>query len=1659
MRKGNYVNNNNLYGGNSYGKDKSSMEYTDTYDYDNYGYDYSMDEQTENSEDVRQYNEMMKQHQKVNQNIGKYNVNNPSYKIGSSAYKTSFGASKTTNNFGLNANKTKSDPYAFNVKSNSAYGNFGLTNSTTNNNAGGDKYGDIDLDFNNIKKKVESKDKDKSKQIDLKLNKTNSAQQNVITNKLNTNEIKLSKNISSNIANTNTMSNALNKETKKKRNRFEDELDEELDNAIDLKEEPDKESSIEDNQLGYPTITNTKKYELDNSNSKSSRTKKTESDYNYDNFDMEESNKNEKGKYSINLSHSINITKSEDKQSYNDKSESSRLIRNSINKKKTENSVDKTATEDQYGSFESPQSAKSDKKSENNKDSIHISENSLLFSKEKSSNDLNNKNSNNNKSISSYNISKNDKSRSLVKKENSDTSKIKSNSEINKITHDKSIDKESDISESKVRIDLIDKNTSQVSSNKPSSRNNLSKDNKNNNVNETYQTNQTENYYDEGFDKISDTHNYSNKFDSKIKSPVIEGNKNISDTSMHISKEIEKENKLEKERILNNNESSYVSNKENSINNFQLATSSNFGDVNLNNVKYYSDSTNANNKGNVSDAKVNINLTKQKSSYINENKDIIKEESLNKSRTTSQNKSIRLERNDNKSERSKSSNIIKHINYNTSNKNTFSNNALYDINNLSTEKDKLLEEKLLEKIYCIANRVNQASHIKFAETLSSKQMEDVNNNNTNYNNNPNIQNALKELTFSNNMATFGSNSNQNKEKPQLSSFSYLRRTNTQELEIYGIKTFNKKDLREMKLEHALSEETKRREVLYIQNEKLKETVTDLELRIKKFRRTEIENKELIKEKIELDMKYNDLEKEFKNIISDYELKCQLIEQRISNRENFNESIKITEVERILKTEIKNLNLEITEKTSELEFLKKENKFLHEENSKLNYSKVNKLETNDKIKTLQQDNFILSEKYNQLASKYEKIIEEKEKIEKKLFVTSFSNMMVNNKNNSNENEVHTRDKENIDYNAYNKDKKSKDISKLNDNDNITMTNKILFNNFTSNLNSMNKDIPEINLLSEFLVERDLNLSSNIIQSQEAELKRLNKEIKSLKSISSLNKYKDNNQIGHSLNKVNNNNIEDNFNNANMSNPYLHNMKSSFSNYKYIDEDNSINNINYNKNQNNPNSTDNCIKVQLLCDRLKFQKITIDDIIQEHNNIYREKIDDYLKSKGNNESRAPVKNEEDKENEVKNYLNNNNSNKENELDLHSFIKLFKHLKLNLSNYEVEEIFNCYFKNLNNQILFTDFITSINNNFNNTNLKSNNNNLLSNSFYNNLTNLNNANNNNVNQDTNYVKNLEKQIIEKDYLNKELKNKVEIRDLKITTMENEIKQLHSNISIAIREREDIQKLLDDEKKFSQKLIRDYKLNDSRNDNTEEGKDYYMSSSYNNNNFNSNGKKTKEGFANITIKDFNEIQNKMKEMETIIKNLTETIKEKKEELSNCELKLAKAFLSVELLSNKKNNEDNKEIKDLTNKLQTTEARITEVVNSYENKLLKYKTNYSILKSKMETVERENNKLAKCAKDPNFLLNEEIGNLERKIELLEKNNIDREERYRQICINANSYSINKEIEALTLKFDKEKSFFLSELSNKDSELIKVKNEFNMIIKELENLKTVKKKKY
>ena len=427
-------------------------------------------------------------------------------------------------------------------------------------------------------------------------------------------------------------------------------------------------------------------------------------------------------------------------------------------------------------------------------------------------------------------------------------------------------------------------------------------------------------------------------------------------------------------------------------------------------------------------------------------------------------------------EKSKSkSNQSKHIEKDKSINVTPEKPIRKDNQNNFINEEKFAAEKFANKVYKIANRVQEHSNLinRHNENINDAKGKIEVTSNTGLN----IKNANNEIierkdNYTNQIYNTYNKTISSSQTKYVSSFNFLKRVANEEIEYESSIKFTKKDIKEMKLEYALTEERKRKEVLQIQNEKMKEQIQDYEQKLRRMKRLEVENSELMKLKLESEMKYTELEQELKSIIADYEHKYKLAEQRIVAREEKNETRKLAELERQLKLEIHNLRTELTDKSNELRDICKEKHILEDQNSKLMIGQMAKIETDDRIKELQYENFLLHERNNELLEKLEKMSQQKEKIERKQFEKEILNKI---------DEAYTSD-----FNKEEDYKNPFESKRITTKENNI---KIIFNNNQNNSN----------LFEQLNIEREQNLLDNINKTLQQEIKRTNDELLSLKNI--------------------------------------------------------------------------------------------------------------------------------------------------------------------------------------------------------------------------------------------------------------------------------------------------------------------------------------------------------------------------------------------------------------------------------------------------------------------------------------------------------------------------------------------------------------------------------
>lgn len=310
-------------------------------------------------------------------------------------------------------------------------------------------------------------------------------------------------------------------------------------------------------------------------------------------------------------------------------------------------------------------------------------------------------------------------------------------------------------------------------------------------------------------------------------------------------------------------------------------------------------------------------------------------------------------------------------------------------------------------------------------------------------------------------------------------FNLLKVDNLQDEFFLGTK-MSKREIRELKLETALNEERKRRDFFELQCNQQKFLIEELENKVKKLQFTMIENTELKKLNFEIKQKYEELEADLVTAKENFEEQIKLIEDRIQQREAKNKNQKIMEITRNYDIDVDNLKSELNEKKDESKYLTEKCEFLEKENTKLSLNKLTNLETNDKIKSLQNENFIVHEKYNELLDKFERLSNEKDKIERQL-----TDKIVNEKLDE---RIEIKSGNNF-FNAKN-------------NNNIQSLKGSMINFNSEKEEEGNNN--NLNVFDQLLIERESNIQETIIKSYIKEVERLNNEIKLLKNINQVNK---------------------------------------------------------------------------------------------------------------------------------------------------------------------------------------------------------------------------------------------------------------------------------------------------------------------------------------------------------------------------------------------------------------------------------------------------------------------------------------------------------------------------------------------------------------------------
>lgn len=1538
MAYGKNYNYNNLY------RDSDQDE---SYNYEDSNID--IEESLEESDNYNFYNHISKkEHEKVQTNINKYNLNNPEYKINSNTYNHTFGTGKGFST----SNEKENNSYKFDIS------------------------------------KVPSKKKDPySISINEKTNVSNSIFKKNIDSKNSTAGFGNNK-LSGTYSNTKLNNKINNNKTdytnkKKKKNNFDEILEAQLNNDEELKDSYsdkfDKEllDSSSNNSSMYKKIKNNNNISYNKkskSNSlvdcNSSNTKRFINNINNSNNDIKKNNNDniDKSKINITLDNKFNtsseiVSKNNDKSHTHEeliKSETLKIktsyvsnenISNNIssrnvvenNNKSTVSKLNntKSVSESNYGQFDSILSKHNT--SSNNKISYldkkisplpnkkFMKSNSKSIDKSLTDKSIINKNSNIN--ISNLLSNDNDKSDLLnnTKKNNSfDNNTYGNFDDINssQIQNNNSFKSKTSIKEALIK-------------NKQDSLLLLNKSNNNNN----------------NISKILDT-STTNKENIKL-----ENNKDI--MYNNIDKDINLSNKDIKESSKISNTKS--SNLENNIKKSILA------DINLENSNIIKDNKFDNvlekydkceniidiNQNEINDNKF-LDKVYKIINKVKDNKPYIENNNLDYSKQTNNN--LNLEK----------ANIEVKNNPNINNtnnliNNTFTKKELSNVNSVNNFDDCYRSYfnsifdlySINPYIFCnfqnILGNSNNSDNIK-----RSNEINDKNSNTINFNKTKDfdeIKNGfLKNKTY---------NVFSNFAKTKISSFDCIVPDRNEQFNI-PTSIFNKKqsiNLNEMKLEHLLSEEKRNRSIVELQYNKVNNLNIQLEQKIRKMKNYETENAELVKIKIDNECKYDELEKELKNVINDYEYKCKLIENRVIERESKYENIKILEIERKYKAIIVELQADIKDRDIEIQNITKFKETLENELAKAKANSIAKLENNDKLKELQYENFLLNEKFNDLNIKYTKLFQDKEKLQRNLFekeMLAFEKKEINEKNSNTLENI----KKQTNINSYNY------LTEFNSKNSINVFEKLISDNINNNCQTYeNRCINNLSIFEQLNIDREQNMLENLNRALQQEIKELTKELDNLKNINKQSVLFDNNKTCK--------------NNSNILNKEAKEKLNILKNY--------------------------------LCEL----NLDFEDLNKEYNKLSLNLTNSSFKNDG-------------------------------EIDLETLIILFSNLKIPISKNDIIEIFNNFRKIKNSKnfynssaIYFNDFINSIK--YNDSSL-----------YF-------------IQSDPSYIKSIENKLVNYEYSIKEKEEKIEILELKLSTLEEELNKVNKNLLIKDKHCIELLNSLEGERKSVQDKLNEITYNINNNNNNLDN--LIINSSSNNcktnNNTDSNIKRNNYFSSNNNTNQLNSLNT----TNNNIINQDINLLKAKIEILELELKKEKENHMNTILVNKNNNENSllkmeikykEETSKLLEELNILKKEKEYLIKKYDNeiidadkKLSKYKKNFSILKLQYDNIEKDKEKLSKFIKDPNSKYTEEIQSLEKKILLLEQNNKEREEKYRQICVNINSYQTNKELKQQAKVFKKEKQDLKNELMLKNKEIFIIKKELNEIIKELEDLKSNK----
>jgi hypothetical protein len=987
--------------------------------------------------------------------ISKYDIGNPNNIMKTSGF--NYGSSSAgLAKYSLDNKKNSYDPYG-----GISIGNIG---NNMYSSMGKDNY-NIDIDLNKIKKESETNKNTVTEATKKFLNNDNKKESNKIEKKNNYDydfDLPKDKEINNKISYVTEEP----KKPKKKRN-FMDDLDEQLNEE---KKKEEEEEALEDNKYKFSDEDfynyNKKENESDiyNDNEFKKPSKQEEEDEEiYQSKKDEDSKKTNKyGNISYNkseiksdvqLSMSNNLSNSDQKDStisidkfINDNNQKNNVYVYEKDNSKDDH-IDQSNNEDNYSYNKfgsSREFAQSDNFNNQNKeklnsdiqDNISASNNSNIYKREKKINEIKEKEDSKSQSDASINL-KNKKQENNNPSNNSNSNEREQNNKINKEdnhmhTINSSIDKYDDF-----------------------------ENNYNSNV-----INQTYNDDEYGkFDNDIDSHMAESNNDHPlniVKSSLSNTDlKNMISSSEDIfsNRDKDKLNKVEK-KLENEYDTSVNKEKsEKKVNDFQ-----NSGNSKNEEIALPVSNINKENISNVTDTKNKVNNINNIKSSNNLSNNPIFSENVKPSATRQVSE-------------------INNITDNTNNKDTPQYNSEYIQNIIAEEFKKLMTSSAMNNILKASTDTqnnylsNQEDNIKAKNLISS--------NFSNFNQtglqqaNKEVQDRLKSyvMSSSDNFLIYSDSYNLKKKPIPVKLIPHLVE------ELFIPRTFQtKKEIKEMKLQMALDEERKRREYYELSYSRAKETLEEHEEKLRKLSKLEIENSELNKLNYENDHKYKELEKDLLNLKNDYEMKVRLVEERVILRESKNENRKIAEIQRKYEIDIENLKSDLNEKICELSEFKNKCEMLEKENTKLSMNKISNFEVNEKIKELRNENFVLHEKCNEMTSKFERLMAEKEKIERKLLEKTVDEEMK--KNEIISNSV-------IKNNFSTENKKSAQIPNQN----------LYKNNFIDPVNS-SKPTSDI-IFDQLMIEREMNVQESIIKSYSKEIEKLNNEIKLLKNITSGN----------------------------------------------------------------------------------------------------------------------------------------------------------------------------------------------------------------------------------------------------------------------------------------------------------------------------------------------------------------------------------------------------------------------------------------------------------------------------------------------------------------------------------------------------------------------------